>query len=408
MVAPLLLTLLACSGKDGVTPFHEDPPAESPVGDDTAPPESPADTETTQPPVAVITAAPRYGAAPMDVHLDATGSSAFGQPWTVAWDFGDGGEGEGPEVDHRFETAGVTTITATVTAEDGALAQATLEVWLQAESCPTGAPAEELGRVQDDALRELSGVVASRRNPGVLWVHNDRGDGPRLYALSTGGRLLGTWTLEGAPDGDWEDLALGQDPRSGQHRIYVGDVGDNQRERAFVRVYEVPEPLVSPEQEAVEATLTPVVLELVFPDAAYDTETLLLDPLTQDLFLVTKDYGGASVVFRKAAPHADGATTLERALDLSFSGPMLTGGATTGGDISPDGAAVVVRTYNERAYLWPRAEGQTVAEALAGVPCAVELAEEPQAESVGFTADGAALLTISEGLRPAVHRTALR
>ena len=41
-----------------------------------------------------------------------------------------------------------------------------------------------------DELRESSGLAVSRTQPGVLWSHNDSGDGPNLYAIDMSGRLL--------------------------------------------------------------------------------------------------------------------------------------------------------------------------------------------------------------------------
>ena len=43
-------------------------------------------------------------------------------------------------------------------------------------------------RIQHRYLHELSGLVVSRKNPNWTWVHNDRGNGPFLYALQTGGK----------------------------------------------------------------------------------------------------------------------------------------------------------------------------------------------------------------------------
>ena len=41
---------------------------------------------------------------------------------------------------------------------------------------------EEIGEVPDE-LTESSGLAVSRTQPGVLWSHNDSGDGPNLYAM---------------------------------------------------------------------------------------------------------------------------------------------------------------------------------------------------------------------------------
>src|SRR5881394_1013410 len=55
-----------------------------------------------------------------------------------------------------------------------------------------------VGRVTDGSVTEASGLAASRRNPGVLWTHNDAGSTPRLFALSTNGTLLRSFRVSRA------------------------------------------------------------------------------------------------------------------------------------------------------------------------------------------------------------------
>ena len=65
---------------------------------------------------------------------------------------------------------------------------------------------------QSPRVVESSGVAASRAYPGVLWTHNDSGDGPYLYATTLDGRDLGWLLVPGAEAIDWEDIALGPCP----------------------------------------------------------------------------------------------------------------------------------------------------------------------------------------------------
>ena len=52
------------------------------------------------------------------------------------------------------------------------------------------------------ALREASGLAASRRHAAVLYSHNDSGDGPHLYALNaTDGSLLAVYRVTREGDG---------------------------------------------------------------------------------------------------------------------------------------------------------------------------------------------------------------
>lgn len=59
------------------------------------------------------------------------------------------------------------------------------------------------GRVEAEAAVELSGLALSRAQPRVLWAHNDSGDRARVFAVTTGGRLLATFGVSGAESLDW-------------------------------------------------------------------------------------------------------------------------------------------------------------------------------------------------------------
>ncbi|MFT5458553.1 MAG: hypothetical protein ACI9K2_005060 [Myxococcota bacterium] len=334
------------------------------------------------------------GRLPLTVQLDAVVSSGAASDFT--WDLA-GVTADGASVEHTFLASGLHTVALVATDAAGALAQAAVEIEVGQARCPgTSAPTEP-GFVDAPALIEVSGLVASRDNPGVLWVHNDAGDGPYLYALDEDGTLLGRWEVDGAEPRDWEDLAIGSDPETGAGVLYIGDIGDNAESRDSIQVFRVPEPRIGgPGDGVTEAAAT---LTLTYPERAYDAETLLLDPVTDDLVVVTKSYEGDTRVFRKAAPHADGdVEELILVAELDFDSAPLSGGATTGGDISPLGDAIVIRTYRSEAYLWRRDQAVPLADAFTDQrPCAIALPSEGQGESIGFGADGAGLWSISEG-----------
>src|SRR3954451_10421792 len=108
------------------------------------------------------------------------------------------------------------------------------------------------GRVAADGATELSGLVASPAQRGVLWTHNDSGDAPRLFALRSDGSAIATVAVRGAQAVDWEDLAAGPDGS-----LLVGDIGDNDAARDSVTVYRVPEPQVggAPPEPAIAVPL---------------------------------------------------------------------------------------------------------------------------------------------------------
>src|SRR3954463_4778166 len=82
-------------------------------------------------------------------------------------------------------------------------------------------PLEPLGRFDLRVLPEASGIVKSRRHPGIYWVHNDSGNSPSLYAIRRDGTIVREFRLS-VPNVDWEDIAVDD-----EGHLYLGDIGNN-------------------------------------------------------------------------------------------------------------------------------------------------------------------------------------
>ena len=253
-----------------------------------------------------------------------------------------------------------------------------------------------IATLADRAVRESSGLVASRRNPGLFWTHNDSGDGPAVYAFDREGRARGTFRVEGAQALDWEDIAAGPGPDEGEAYLYVGDIGDNGRERDHVVVYRFPEPEVTPDAAGAPARATKPAeaIRLKYPEGAQNAEALLVHPRTGDLYIVTKGARSASV-YKLAAPYAAGAAqTLKRVAELR--GPDFFGVLVTGGDVSPDGTRVALCDYAQGYELTLPAGARGFDDVWTQKPTAVPLGFRRQGEALAYRLDGAALLATSE------------
>lgn len=245
------------------------------------------------------------------------------------------------------------------------------------------------GRVQDGALDELSGLVQSRANPGLLWSHEDSGAGPQLWALAPDGRVLGGVTVTGAQAVDWEDIATGPAPSGEGDVLYVADIGDNRAQRGSVTVYRIPEP--SPGAGA-SAPAEQMVLR--YPDGPRDAETLLVDPRRGTLVIVSKEIsGGRAYSVPRFTP---GEATLRR-------GPEVAPVFATGGDVSADGRIVAVRAYTSLA-VWRRRGDESLVATLRRAPCTPPTSLfEGQGEALALNRTGTAARTVAEG-SPAVLR----
>lgn len=279
---------------------------------------------------------------------------------------------------------------------------------------PAAAAPEQIATLEDAAVKESSGIVASRRNPGLFWTHNDSGDGPFVYAFDRAGRRRGTFRVAGAQAYDWEDIAAGPGPEHGLPYLYAGDIGDNEERRDVVTVYRFPEPDVTNAKGAGVASprdTTPVTalaetLRLKYPDGAHNAEALLVHPSTGDLYVVTKGVDSAGV-YKLAAPF-DAAATYTLARVATLRGPGFFGALVTGGDISPDGRRVALCDYASGYELTLPPDSKNFDDIWRQTPALVNLGARRQGESIGYRLDGAAVLATSEGSRPPLIEVVLR
>jgi hypothetical protein len=240
--------------------------------------------------------------------------------------------------------------------------------------------AEVAVRLEDPRILESSGLALSRRHEAVLWTHNDSDDGPRLYAVGSGGRTLATLTLGGAAARDWEGMAAGRDDR-GRPALFVGDIGDNNGVWPEVAVYRVAEPATLR-----DATVPAVRYRLRYADGPHDAEALLVDPRSNRLYVASKDAAGGSLYRAPARLRTDQVNVLRRVARVP---PVVTDGA-----FLPDGRGFVLRDY-QGAFLY-RAPGRRAG--------SFELPLQLQGESVTATADGRSVLAGSEGPASEVWR----
>lgn len=255
----------------------------------------------------------------------------------------------------------------------------------------------QVGTVNLPQISEASGLAASRRNPGALWTHNDAGHTNQIFAIGTAGNLLGTYTLDGASALDFEDIAVGPGPAAGTSYIYVGDIGDNDANKPFIRIHRVAEPSVNLAGGPVSGNLSVSTFTLTYPDGPHNAESLMVDPLNGDLYLVTKETSIAHV-YRAAFPQSTSSSiTLQSIATLNGID------RATAGDISPGGGEIVVRNRTQ-AWQWSRPVGGTIADALALASQGITLRSEEQGEALGFSFGGTlGFFTTSEEVNQPIY-----
>ena len=251
-----------------------------------------------------------------------------------------------------------------------------LAIALAADRPSTLGALERVGRLDHPAIREASGIVASRRHSGIFWVHNDSGNPPALFAVRRDGSLVREYRV-GAVNVDWEDIAADD-----QGHLYIGEIGNNKGNlplRGIFRVDE-PDPAV-PAEKPLPVTLSTFYR---FPAGGrFDAEALVIDGKRA---LVVAKYldGREAEVF--AVPLDPPASPFRPALPARVATLPGFVEPATGADLSPDGMRLAVcstkvaRVYERAGDGWKLA-GQARYDA-------------GQVEAIAW--DGADLILVSE------------
>lgn len=263
-------------------------------------------------------------------------------------------------------------------------------------------PPVKLADLEDKAINESSGLVASRTSPGNYWTHNDSGNGPVIYAFDSKGRRRGVWRVTGATSDDWEDMAAGPGPKANTSYLYIGDIGDNSGTRSEIILWRIPEPVI-PATDTGSTERRPEVTEpaekirLRYPDGKHDSEALLIHPTTGRIYVVTKvPLINATVYAADMPSDIREVVTLTRVGEVEL--PGLAGGIVTGGTISPDGTRAALCDYFN-GYEFILKNSRLPFDNIWKEPLTVvDIGNRKHGETITYRLDGKALIVTSERL----------
>ncbi|MDP7028090.1 MAG: hypothetical protein QF380_06765, partial [Candidatus Marinimicrobia bacterium] len=256
------------------------------------------------------------------------------------------------------------------------------------------------GLIDLDEINEASGIVASRKNGNVFWTHNDSDGENCVYAFNQNGENLGQYYLSNCTLRDWEDIAIGPSEIDGEFFIYVADIGDNYAQYNEKNIYRFIEPNVDSNQQPQIFTISEVeTISFVYPDQPRDAETILVDPLTQDIYVVSKREEFVNL-YRLPYPQStidviipDLTMSLDIYPEEDNEGELASW--VVGGDISSDGLEILLKSYAHIFY-FNRNSNQTIEYALSQPPLQVPYFIEPQGEAVAWHHQGFGYFTLSE------------
>lgn len=244
----------------------------------------------------------------------------------------------------------------------------------------TGGPADKVGKFDHRKIAEPSGIVASRKHPGIFWVHNDSGNAPLLFAVKQDGSLLREYSVE-ATNLDWEDLAI---DNSGH--LYIGDIGNNLRALPIRVIYRVdePDPTEMKKDKGVHKLKVSAAIYFAYPSTgAFDAEGLFIDG--DRAIVVAKSQNGSEAELFAIPLRATSLLKPARAERVGslkgFKKPA------TGADLSADGRMLSVCALGEVRIYRRDADGRWL-------PFAKMKGPDGQVEAIGW--DGSDLVLANE------------
>ncbi len=237
--------------------------------------------------------------------------------------------------------------------------------------------------IVNSRLEEASGLVPSDANPGYLWTINDSGNPAEVFLIDSLAQLKLVCKLN-VKNRDWEDLAMGSGPLPRKKYLYVADIGDNMAIHDYKYIYRFAEPSMKNDAEQQITDFDTFVVQL--PDGKRDTETLLIDPINNDLYIISKREHNVNIYLQKF-PYPD---TIRPAKVLTMPFTQIVAGS-----ISFDATEVLLKNYDS-VYYWKRAGEKSVVELLAKKPIGLPYKRELQGEAICWNNSASGYYTLSE------------
>lgn len=240
--------------------------------------------------------------------------------------------------------------------------------------------------IANKKLSEASGLAASIQNKQILWTHNDSGGENKIFLLNQEGKDLAEFTIRDASNRDWEDIAICK--HQSTFYVYVADIGDNNKAFSTYTIYKFKEPNLNNMTTATNTIEEVEKINFQYADGSRDAETLLVEPASQDIYIVSKrDVKSRLYVIR--FPYSQTAVNVAQFLaELPFSGAV-------GGSVSPSGKEVLIKNYG-KVFYWKKANNENLETLLQTKPIELPYTAEPQGEAIAWKADETGYFTLSE------------
>jgi hypothetical protein len=248
----------------------------------------------------------------------------------------------------------------------------------------------KVGKIANQKIIELSGLACSPQNAEVLWAINDGGSQPLLFAVGIDGADLGSVSVVGAHNRDWEDIASFIQENTSY--ILIADVGDNSGSRKFSHIYIIVEPKITGTRLKKNAKAKTVVrIRFTYEDGPRDCEAVAVNIKSKKILLLTKRTRPVMLYELPLDLGTRESSEVARRIHT-----VKGVGMPSAMDISPQENQAAVLSYNQ-AYLFKRRNGENWPIAFSRPPRALRFPVLRQQEAICFSNDGQSVYISSEG-----------
>jgi hypothetical protein len=266
-------------------------------------------------------------------------------------------------------------------------------------ACTSWGQPELLGKVTAPGLDALSGMAASWHNPGVVYAHNDH-DRPVIFALDQKAGLLARVTLTGVVAHDIEDMGVSRCPAG--TCLYAADIGNNTSPRSEFAIFRAAEPEIPAGAPSADRSVPAETFAFRYADEPHNAESLVIDPGTGDVFIITKLAAGQPSAAYKLDGFVLGKVNVANKIaDLPV--PAAGDQPATSANAQPCGGGFLLRT-GSKLFEFRIPVGAAFASAFHVAPVVVPAGSEPQSEAVSYAPDGRAYYTTGETAGAPVYR----